>query len=155
MIGDRPVRGCSSMVEQQPSKLNTRVRFPSPAPMFSSTCCILSSPFGQAGWRSFGQMSVFCSRCPPLFGPADDLFRGALHVLRQYFDRRMPTLRQHLAVGQLSIAALGEAAMAERGERQLIAQDSGTPASSKSGIQLSAFVFSSITRTMFGCSFGR
>ncbi len=23
--------GCSSMVEQQPSKLNTRVRFPSPA----------------------------------------------------------------------------------------------------------------------------
>jgi hypothetical protein len=29
--------GCSSMVEQQPSKLMTRVRFPSPAPMFSST----------------------------------------------------------------------------------------------------------------------
>ena len=27
-------RGCSSMVEQQPSKLNTRVRFPSPAPDF-------------------------------------------------------------------------------------------------------------------------
>ena len=27
--------GCSSMVEQQPSKLNTRVRFPSPAPMRS------------------------------------------------------------------------------------------------------------------------
>jgi hypothetical protein len=28
-----PERGCSSMVEQQPSKLNTRVRFPSPAPI--------------------------------------------------------------------------------------------------------------------------
>ena len=28
-------RGCSSMVEQQPSKLMTRVRFPSPAPMSS------------------------------------------------------------------------------------------------------------------------
>ncbi len=28
-----PRRGCSSMVEQQPSKLNTRVRFPSPAPV--------------------------------------------------------------------------------------------------------------------------
>ena len=28
----RIVGGCSSMVEQQPSKLNTRVRFPSPAP---------------------------------------------------------------------------------------------------------------------------
>ena len=26
-------RGCSSMVEQQPSKLNTRVRFPVPAPI--------------------------------------------------------------------------------------------------------------------------
>ena len=29
-----PPCGCSSMVEQQPSKLNTRVRFPSPAPSF-------------------------------------------------------------------------------------------------------------------------
>ena len=28
----RPMRGCSSMVEQKPSKLTTRVRFPSPAP---------------------------------------------------------------------------------------------------------------------------
>ena len=31
--GHRRRRGCSSMVEQQPSKLNTRVRFPSPAPV--------------------------------------------------------------------------------------------------------------------------
>src|SRR6185312_15716250 len=31
----RSVRGCSSMVEQQPSKLMTRVRFPSPAPIFT------------------------------------------------------------------------------------------------------------------------
>ena len=30
-------RGCSSMVEQKPSKLMTRVRFPSPAPAASST----------------------------------------------------------------------------------------------------------------------
>jgi hypothetical protein len=29
----RRMRGCSSMVEQQPSKLMTRVRFPSPAPI--------------------------------------------------------------------------------------------------------------------------
>jgi hypothetical protein len=33
MIDSR--RGCSSMVEQQPSKLMTRVRFPSPAPTIS------------------------------------------------------------------------------------------------------------------------
>ena len=31
--------GCSSMVEFQPSKLVTWVRFPSPAPIFSSLCC--------------------------------------------------------------------------------------------------------------------
>jgi hypothetical protein len=31
----RAARGCSSMVEQQPSKLMTRVRFPSPAPLIS------------------------------------------------------------------------------------------------------------------------
>src|SRR5690606_4210205 len=30
------LRGCSSMVEQQPSKLMTRVRFPSPAPAFAA-----------------------------------------------------------------------------------------------------------------------
>jgi hypothetical protein len=33
--GDCAFRGCSSMVEQQPSKLMTRVRFPSPAPAFA------------------------------------------------------------------------------------------------------------------------
>ena len=42
---DCPWRGCSSMVEQQPSKLMTRVRFPSPAPMFSMTCVIVVGPF--------------------------------------------------------------------------------------------------------------
>ena len=37
--------GCSSMVEQKPSKLMTRVRFPSPAPIFSSTWDIVVMPF--------------------------------------------------------------------------------------------------------------
>jgi hypothetical protein len=32
LVSPPAVRGCSSMVEQQPSKLMTRVRFPSPAP---------------------------------------------------------------------------------------------------------------------------
>ena len=41
--------GCSSMVEQQPSKLNTRVRFPSPAPASSAEnqinpLCAATSP---------------------------------------------------------------------------------------------------------------
>src|SRR5690554_6375324 len=31
--GETNLRGCSSMVEQQPSKLMMRVRFPSPAPV--------------------------------------------------------------------------------------------------------------------------
>ena len=33
----RVLGGCSSMVEQQPSKLMTRVRFPSPAPAFAAS----------------------------------------------------------------------------------------------------------------------
>ena len=38
--GDQMFRsGCSSMVEQQPSKLNTRVRFPSPAPKKDGWYC--------------------------------------------------------------------------------------------------------------------
>src|SRR5712671_5206460 len=104
------------MVEQQPSKLNTRVRFPSPAPMFSGTSGILNSPFGQEYCGSFGQMSVFCSRFPPFFGPANDLFRGALHVLRQHLDRGVPSLRQDLAVSQFGVTGFGEAAMPERCE---------------------------------------
>jgi hypothetical protein len=64
------------------SKLNTRVRFPSPAPMFSNTSRILNFPFGQARCCSFGQMSVFRSHCAPLPGSVDDLPRGALGVLR-------------------------------------------------------------------------
>ena len=38
--------GCSSMVEQKPSKLTTRVRFPSPAPQ------IVDSPEIQPMWLS-------------------------------------------------------------------------------------------------------
>ena len=41
------LRGCSSMVEQQPSKLNTRVRFPSPAPTLQ---CDIPD---KARWRRF------------------------------------------------------------------------------------------------------
>jgi hypothetical protein len=35
----RLFRGCSSMVEQKPSKLTTRVRFPSPAPETTNIAC--------------------------------------------------------------------------------------------------------------------
>src|SRR5437868_13134339 len=41
-------RGCSSMVEQKPSKLTTRVRFPSPAPAQSA----LTRQTGAATWRA-------------------------------------------------------------------------------------------------------
>src|SRR5450759_3559333 len=40
-------RGCSSMVEQKPSKLTTRVRFPSPAP----ACWSRASRPQQSGLR--------------------------------------------------------------------------------------------------------
>ena len=40
-LNPRLIGGCSSMVEQQPSKLMTRVRFPSPAP---SPKAFLSNP---------------------------------------------------------------------------------------------------------------
>ena len=35
--------GCSSMVEHQPSKLDTWVRFPSPALLLQSSMCVCSS----------------------------------------------------------------------------------------------------------------
>ena len=37
-IQDIDKGGCSSMVEQKPSKLNVRVRFPSPAPILLNPC---------------------------------------------------------------------------------------------------------------------
>src|SRR5262249_44767582 len=44
-----PWCGCSSMVEQQPSKLMTRVRFPSPAPIESRASCLRDLPKKWAG----------------------------------------------------------------------------------------------------------
>src|SRR5262249_16217931 len=41
-IGD--TRGCSSMVERQPSKLHTRVRFPLPAPFISANAVRAGQP---------------------------------------------------------------------------------------------------------------
>src|SRR5437667_11274718 len=101
------------MVEQQPSKLNTRVRFPSPAPIISTACRIICFSFGQGSWRSFGQMSAFCSRRAALFGPVHHLSCRALGVFRQHLDRRMSPLRQHLAVSEFGVAAFGETSMTE------------------------------------------
>ena len=49
MLGSR---GCSSMVELQPSKLVMRVRFPSPAPLLRALVPQVS-PFGPLGNYSF------------------------------------------------------------------------------------------------------
>src|ERR1700716_3533688 len=114
------------MVEQQPSKLNTRVRFPSPAPMFLGTSCISPVLFGQGGWRSFGHLAVFCSRSAALFGSVHDLSRGALGVFRQHLNGRMAPLSQHLAVGEFGVSAFGKPAVPKRRERQFVAQASGT-----------------------------
>ncbi len=46
-------RGCSSMVEQKPSKLTTRVRFPSPAPWDEVTSAESESTFARdSTWKS-------------------------------------------------------------------------------------------------------
>ncbi len=61
-------RGYSSMVEQQPSKLNTRVRFPLPAPVFMSshayrpTACTLD----RASHR-LGRALALAARCAEFF----------------------------------------------------------------------------------------
>ena len=49
--------GCSSMVEQKPSKLTTRVRFPSPAPAFAKATAgkPASAPVAKAARRSLGE----------------------------------------------------------------------------------------------------
>jgi hypothetical protein len=95
------------------SKLNTRVRFPPPAPRFSGTCWALLFPFGQACCCSFGQMSVFRSHGTSLLGAGRDLFGGALHVLRQHLDGVVPALRQDLVISQFGIAGLGQPTMTE------------------------------------------
>ena len=53
--------GCSSMVEQKPSKLMTRVRFPSPAPRFDDRMNRLGkrlSPCGSVVEHSLGKGEV-------------------------------------------------------------------------------------------------
>jgi hypothetical protein len=58
--GFRVRRGCSSMVEQKPSKLMTRVRFPSPAPMKSG---VLASGVAWEGrWEGHGKVGIAAGR---------------------------------------------------------------------------------------------
>ena len=56
--------GCSSMVEQKPSKLTTRVRFPSPAPGFDCNArfyIATISPFSSVVEHSLGKGEATCS----------------------------------------------------------------------------------------------
>ena len=77
----RPRRGCSSMVEQQPSKLMTRVRFPSPAPIFQW----LSHAVG------LDPDSVACHAAGELDGAPPGITVGELDsVFSGYSDARAP-----------------------------------------------------------------
>src|SRR5215831_19606724 len=58
-----PWCGCSSMVEQQPSKLMTRVRFPSPAPSLFNHLATFHHSSLDSGWGAkFRLLLPFCSR---------------------------------------------------------------------------------------------
>src|ERR1700738_1985616 len=110
------------MVEQKPSKLMTRVRFPSPAPTFSMTCIVVVPSFRQACCCSFRQIVRFCSHCAPLFSALGNLSHRPLDILGKHLRRLVPTLRPDLRIGQLGAACLREAAVTERGEGEFIAQ---------------------------------
>src|SRR5262245_24963426 len=105
--------GCSSMVEQKPSKLMTRVRFPSPAPVIPITCANVIPSFRQGGCCSFRQMSAVCSRRAPLLGPRRDLLHGPLSVGRKHFGGLVSSGRSHLGVAEIGVGRLGESAMPE------------------------------------------
>src|ERR1022692_1013654 len=69
----QPGSGCSSMVEREPSKLHTRVRFPSPAPMFTGVFSL--SPVFASVLHQPASHRLKCSRPvgfsqPCLFFPA-------------------------------------------------------------------------------------
>ena len=54
-------RGCSSMVEQKPSKLMTRVRFPSPAPIFSMTYARRATTKAMTGYPAANARRTRCA----------------------------------------------------------------------------------------------
>jgi hypothetical protein len=72
-----------------------------------------SRPFGIMDVCSFGILISFCSHRAPFLGPADDLVRGGLDVLRQHLGRRVPALHQYLAVGEFGVTGLRQTSMAE------------------------------------------
>ena len=99
-------RGCSSMVEQQPSKLNTRVRFPSPAPGLRDFC--MRDRTGRDGRSDGRYWSPLASRVRAPRGPyAFAVAAGALNHPRPIgaTDSRSP---------RLPSAGMGEAAEAAR-----------------------------------------
>ena len=74
VAGSNPVvptsRGCGSMVELKPSKLLTRVRFPSPAPLKSQARALSALAF-----------FVCASKCVPSSGPNADQIGKRLQTL--------------------------------------------------------------------------
>ena len=78
--------GCSSMVEQQPSKLNTRVRFPSPAPEISKTKQPHISP--QFHFRDPARASVIL-RLPLVFVEYDGSNLPKLACLQSFSHERV------------------------------------------------------------------
>ena len=71
-------------------------------------------------------MSGVCSHSSPLLGAVGNLPHGPLDVFRQHLSRLVAALRPYLRVGKFGIAALGEAAMTEGGEREVIPQPGRT-----------------------------
>ncbi len=80
-------RGCSSMVEQQPSKLNTRVRFPSPAPA--------SARFFSARSPSARRLGAASSRSSRTVAGGAPISRRPLAIIHAMVSRpsRLPIAR--------------------------------------------------------------
>ena len=58
-----PPRGCSSMVEPQPSKLKTRVRFPSPALSLAAVAQLVERVLGKDEVTGPSPVSSFQRAC--------------------------------------------------------------------------------------------
>ena len=126
--GYKPRRcGCSSMVEQQPSKLNTWVRFPSPAPFF---------PFRSPSRPAPGFFLAQISRGERLLRPTGRRRRGGQSP-QPFRSRRMRPISCGQSARRGHLARPSRGRLARRAERK--------PMSRKAMQRLSFFLLMGLT----------
>src|SRR5258706_11007494 len=97
------------MVEQQPSKLNTRVRFPSPAPTSASSGAPFSVVCRMQFWDEFSHAAHACLRASRIAALAGELFASLRAGFEHAGIRGTKIMRVYIIAASVALSVIGTA----------------------------------------------